>query len=120
MKNTLTTYLNDRGFHAFDGYTQELPEQEKDIIEIMSISNINNVMEIGFNAGHSADIFLNNNDKISLTSFDIGLHPYIKPAKEYIGFTYPDRHRLILGDSVESVPEFIGHNKDAKFDLIFS
>jgi len=119
MNNILTSYLNNKGFYDFEGYTQNIPEQVNDIIEIMNISNINNVMEIGFNAGHSADIFLKTNDKISLISFDIGTHEYITSGKEYIDITYPNRHKLILGNSIESVPEFISHNKNIKFDLIF-
>ena len=78
-----------------------------------------NICEIGFNAGHSAELFLQNNKDLRLTSFDLGIHAYVLPAKEYIDCYYPDRHTLILGDSRETVPSFLENNKDIKFDIIF-
>jgi predicted O-methyltransferase YrrM len=72
-------------------------------------------MEIGFNAGHSAEVFLSNNPTMKLTSFDLGVHEYLKTGKEYIDLTFPGRHELVLGDSKTTVPVF----PDAKFDVIF-
>ena len=63
-------------------------------------------MEIGFNAGHSAELFLSNNKNINVLSFDIGGHQYVKYGKEFIDNKYPNRHALILGDSVQTVPSF--------------
>lgn len=75
-------------------------------------------MEIGFNAGHSAEIFLSSSKKIHLTSFDIGYHDYVNLGKQFIDEKYPDRHTLIIGNSLQSVPEYaLKENK--KFDLIF-
>jgi predicted O-methyltransferase YrrM len=76
-------------------------------------------MEIGFNAGHSAEIFLQNNKDLILTSFDLGIHNYVNTAKEYIDITYPNRHTLILGDSTKTIPIYLENNKDTKFDIIF-
>jgi hypothetical protein len=33
--------------------------------------------------------------------------------------TYPDRHKLIIGDSIITIPKFINENKNIKFDIIF-
>ncbi len=41
-------------------------------------------MEFGFNAGHSSEVFLENNNSLLLTSFDLGEHNYVLSAKEYI------------------------------------
>ena len=80
-------------------------------------------MKIGFNACHSAKVFLQNNKDLTLKSFDIGYYDYLKPAKEYIDATYPNRHTLILGDSRVSIPKYIENNKEnnptIKFDVIF-
>lgn len=73
-------------------------------------------MEIGFNAGHSAEIFLDSNPHVKLTSFDLGEHDYVKVVKEYIDATYPGRHELILGDSTVTIP---AHSYDSTYDLIF-
>jgi predicted O-methyltransferase YrrM len=115
---SITTFLNNRGFTTFEGYSQQIPQQVVDLIMLTNKPNIN-VMEIGFNAGHSAEIFLKNNRSLTLTSFDLGTHNYVAAAKEYIDSTYPNRHKLILGDSRITVPMYSKHHKNAKFDVIF-
>jgi predicted O-methyltransferase YrrM len=114
----ITSFLNSRGFHSFEGYSQQVPQQVNDLINLTNKPNIN-VMEIGFNAGHSAEVFLQNNKELTLTSFDLGGHNYVMPAKEYIDATYPNRHTLILGDSSVTIPIYLQNNKDIKFDVIF-
>lgn len=114
---SITSYLNERGFYSFEGYSQQVPQQVKDLIELTK--GVKNIIEIGFNAGHSAEIFLENNIDLILISFDLGKHKYINTAKEYIDLKYPNRHTLILGDSIETLPKFIEKNKDKKYDIIF-
>jgi predicted O-methyltransferase YrrM len=77
------------------------------------------MMEIGFNAGHSADILLGASEDSFLVSFDIGLHEYVKKGKEFIDKKYPNRHKLILGSSIDTLPIFIKENPTTKFDLLF-
>ena len=115
---SITSFLNSKGFDSFEGYSQQVPHQVEDLINLTNKPNIN-VMEIGFNAGHSAEVFLQNNKDLTLTSFDLGKYIYVKPAKEYIDATYPNRHTLILGDSTTTVPIYLKNNKDIKFDFIF-
>jgi len=115
---SISEYLEKRNVNIVEGYSQEVPEQINTLIEITKTPNIN-VMEIGFNAGHSADIFLGNNNLLNLTSFDLGHHNYVSIGKEYIDKTYPNRHTLILGDSKITLPKFIDENKNTKFDVIF-
>lgn len=78
--------------------------------------NAKYIMEIGFNGGHSADAFLSYRSHIQLTSFDLGEHEYVKQGKEYINHYYPNRHTLLLGNSVETVPIF---QPMYKYDVIF-
>jgi len=115
---SITNFLNNRGFYHFEGYSQEIPQQIADLITLTNKPNIN-VVEIGFNAGHSAEIFLQNNNGLILTSFDLGSHDYVSTAKEYIDDTYPQRHNLILGDSRITIPIYLENNKHIKFDIIF-
>ena len=114
---SITSFLKSRGFESFEGYTQVFQHVE-DLIYLTKTDNLN-VMEIGFNAGHSAEIFLKNNDTINLTSFDIEGWNYVLTAKEYIDNTYPNRHTLIIGDSRITIPKYVNSNKDKKFDVIF-
>lgn len=114
---SIIEFLNNRGLYCYEGYCSH-PEQIQDLITLTNKPNIN-VMEIGFNAGHSSDIILSNNKELTLTSFDLGYHNYVTSAKEYIDNKHPNRHTLILGDSTVTVPQFINDNKDIKFDVIF-
>ena len=118
---SITSFLNSRGFYSFEGYSQEVPQQVTDLISIINSINkpVINVMEIGFNAGHSAEVFLRNNKRVKLTSFDLGAHNYVAHAKRYIDVIYPNRHKLFIGDSTKSVPFYLENNKDTKFDIIF-
>ncbi len=116
MAQTLDEYL--QGYQMMEGYSQQVPDQVTDLIEFTKKPCIQ-VMEIGFNGGHSADIFLQNNPTLQLTSFDLGAHSYVLKAKEYIDMKYPNRHTLILGDSTVSVPKFIQENPNKKFDILF-
>jgi predicted O-methyltransferase YrrM len=112
------TFLLNHGFYNFEGYSQEVNQQVKDLISLTSKPNIR-VMEIGFNAGHSAEVFLKNNPTLELTSFDLGVHDYCSTAKEFIDMLYPNRHTLILGDSTMTVPKFTSEHPNARFDVIF-
>lgn len=113
--------LDDRlcslGVSIVEGHSREVSQQIEDLTQIVSAPNLN-VMEIGFNAGHSAEIFLRSG-VASLTSFDIGLHSYVEHGKKFIDEKYPNKHQLILGDSTKTVPEFIKNNPTTKFDVIF-
>lgn len=114
----ITKFLNSKGLYDFEGYSQQVQGQVQDLIQLTNMPNAK-VMEIGFNAGHSAEVFLQNNPTLHLTSFDLGAHNYVHVAKEYIDNTFPNRHTLILGDSRHTVPKFIVDNNSPKFDVIF-
>ncbi len=108
----LDKYLNDRGLVVYEGYSQQVPGQVERLIQLCK--GAKTIMEIGFNGGHSADIFLKHSDA-TVVSFDIGSHGYVTAAKEYIDITYPGRHSLVLGNSLQTIPAFVG----GPFDLIF-
>jgi len=113
----ISEYLTNQGVYSFEGYSQQIPGQVEDLIRLSSEKT--HIMEIGFNAGHSAEVFLKNNPTLTLTSFDLGVHEYVLKAKEYIDMMYPKRHTLLLGDSQVSVPRYIDANPGKTFDLIF-
>lgn len=80
---------------------------------------IHSVAEIGFNAGHSSEIFLSTKSDITVISFDLGSHNYVQKGYKYLNKSYPERLNLILGDSKVTVPRYAKQNPDKKFDLIF-
>jgi predicted O-methyltransferase YrrM len=75
--------------------------------------------EIGFNAGSSSYTFLQASPGSLVCSFELGIFDYTPVAKEHIDRVFPDRHRLIYGNSLRTVPEFRRDNPGLKFDLIF-
>ncbi len=115
----LIDYIRSKGYKGeIEGYSAQVPEQMDFLIYLSNMEKIRTVLEIGFNAGHSSELFLKNGCS-EVTSFDIGHHPYVRFAKEYIDSFYPDRHELILGESEKSVPFFAKQHSGIKFDLIF-
>jgi predicted O-methyltransferase YrrM len=114
---SLTQFLHTQGFFSFEGYSQQIYDQVNDLIDLTKGSA--HIMEIGFNAGHSSEIFLRSNPQATVTSFDLGTHPYTAFAKQYIDKKYPCRHTLILGDSTVTVPTYYQEHPDNVFDVIF-
>lgn len=77
-----------------------------------------NIMEIGFNAGHSCLLFLLANPTSTITLFDLCEHAYTRPCYEYLQSIFPDRISLIEGDSTITVPAYYEANKHTQFDLV--
>ena len=80
--------------------------------------NATNIMEIGFNAGHSSLLYLLSNPNSKLTIFDICSHAYTIPCYKYLQEMFPHRLQIYPGDSTKTVPSFIINNPNTKFDLI--
>lgn len=130
---TITEYLAQRGFRLTEGFSQLNPAQTQDLKSLVSYVSEKSqlsekadeplrplqIMEIGFHAGHSAETFLSTNLRVNLTSFDIGEYPYVRPAGDFIQMKFPGRHTLVIGNSLQTVPQFSTTNPDKKFDLIF-
>ena len=81
------------------------------------------ICEIGFNAGHSAMVFLLGRDTTPLefTIFDIGEHLYTQPCLDYIQSTFPHVHmKYVKGDSKETIPKWISENKSSiwTYDIV--
>lgn len=115
----LSYYLKSKGYSSqdFEGNCAQVYPQVLDLIELSRSAKT--IMEIGFNAGHSAEAFLHTNPDCKVTSFDLGVHEYTKVGKEYIDAAFKNRHTLILGDSLETVPKFVEENPNTKFDILF-
>lgn len=113
----LAEHLRQNDCHIVEGYVREVPEQASDLIRY--VAPVTRIMEIGFNAGHSSDLFLSANPSARVVSFDIGTHDYVTAAKRFIDANYPGRHTLILGDSRTTVPTYASEHPNETFDVIF-
>jgi hypothetical protein len=74
------------------------------------------LLEIGFNAGHSALLALSVNPGLRYFGIDYGNHPYTKPCFEYLRKIFGDRIELWIGDSRDLVPA-LRHSHNYKFNL---
>lgn len=72
------------------------------------------IMEIGFNAGHSGLLYLLSNNYSSIQFFDLGEHKYSRPCFEYLNAKFPNRLNVVWGDSTITIPRSFG----AVFDFI--
>ena len=80
--------------------------------------NSENILEIGFNLGNSALLFLLSNSKSKIICFDICIHKYVKLCFNYLDELFPNRLQLIEGDSTNTVPLFYEKKYDNYFDII--
>jgi hypothetical protein len=84
---------------------------------------IENICEIGFNAGHSTMLLLlgRSNTLLNFTIFDIGHHSYTKPSYEYIKskFLFVN-FEYVEGDSTSTMPEWINNHSELmyKYDVV--
>jgi len=119
QKIGLNNFLQKYNLNVSEGFTQQNLAQCEEIKKLLN-KDQKYIMEIGFNAGHSSEIFLENTYAY-IYSFDIGTHfnEYLKCGKRYINNVYPNRHTIVFGDSKESVPRFFNNHQDIKFDIIF-
>jgi len=84
---------------------------------------VENICEIGFNAGHSTMLMLlgRNNTPLNFTIFDIGHHPYTKLCFEYIKNKFSHiNFEYVEGNSIITMPEWINNHKEFinKYDVV--
>ena len=115
----LEEYFQNNKINITEGNIENNFQQKEEIINIIKEMNPKYILEIGFNAGHSSEVFLENSDAY-IYSFDIGnhFHEYLKYGKKFLNNKFPNRHTLVFGNSIESIPRFTNNN-NIKFDIIF-
>jgi predicted O-methyltransferase YrrM len=76
------------------------------------------IAEIGFNVGFSALAFLASSPQARVVSFELDPRRSVTLAKEFVDSRYPERHELIVGSSLDTVPDF-ADTRPERFDLVF-
>lgn len=101
---------------AKEGNTGKYPKYQSLLFKLTNELKPKRILEIGFNAGHSACCFLNASPKSEMVTFDQcrwGTEaPALKVLQEHFNIS------LVNGDSTVSVPKYFEEN-DTKFDLVF-
>jgi FkbM family methyltransferase len=117
-------------YYLVEGGSYQINAQVARLRELVAKSSPKAIMEIGFNAGHSALLFLAMTPPdTKVVSFDLGEYAYVFAAKRYIDSVFPGRHTLVTGDSTFTIPNYeeqVAHRMNDpvtapphKFDLIF-
>lgn len=94
---------------------------------------IRTVCEVGFNAGHSAVLWLHVNPNVKVIAFDLFTHKYSKLALDYVGMRFPGMQRskmkqhltifigritVVKGDSRHTLPKCRQAYPDVKCDVM--
>jgi predicted O-methyltransferase YrrM len=116
-KERISDFVNNFNFGFVEGHFGNNNTKKNIIRELVNIYKAKKIMQIGFNAGHSAEIFLTASNDTTLVSFDINHHSYIDMCNYYINYKYNNRHRLIYGDSKFTVRQYSDFSNE-KFDMI--
>jgi len=118
------TKNDDKKFEGNYFYIDKSYQKTQDInkqINLYSLGKIEsnkNIIEIGFNAGHSALLFLLAHPTVKLHCFDNCRHPYTKPCFNYISDNFPGRIKLIEGNSVEKLSDYKKQNPELICDIV--
>ncbi len=79
------------------------------------------ILELGFNAGHSALLFLLGcQPDAEITFLDIGGHPYVLPCLEYLKRVSSSiKRNMIIGNSLHLLPKMVlKEGQKEKYDII--
>ena len=91
-------------YHVVEGGSFQIDAQVARLRELVGKCSPKSIMEIGFNAGHSALLFLAiTPPETKVVSFDLGEYAYVFAAKRYIDSVFPGRHTLVTGDSTNTI-----------------
>ncbi len=75
------------------------------------------LLEIGFNAGHSALLALSGNPSLAYCGVDLAVHGYTRPCVEYLKSEFPGRVQFWPGDSRDVLPALAASAEDLDFDI---
>jgi predicted O-methyltransferase YrrM len=93
-------------------------EKRKNLIELCV--NKKKILEIGFNAGHSALFMLDSNPLAEYVFFDLGFHKYTQPCFDYLESAFSNTPLSIYyGDSKKTLSDFSSNAENVNsFDLV--
>ena len=99
-----------------EGHVGQLGEQMVLYYQMAKEPFVSNICEIGFNAGHSALVWLTSNPTANVYSFDLGEHVYSRTMAEFLTGEFPGRLTVTFGDSKTTVPAFF--KRGIKCDIV--
>merc|ERR1719456_1985986 len=95
---------NANGF-VTEGHSNQVLEEMMAMNYIASDARVKTICETGFNGGYSSLRWLTHS-QAKVYTFDIGQHPYSKPAEQWLQSVFPGRIEATWGDSTQTLPAF--------------
>ena len=112
---------------GLEGHSGQLVKERQLYISLASMPNVRTICEIGFNAGHSASLWLLANPTARVIAFDLFLRPYVQHNLEFLKSDKAaalgvvgaaNRLDVYAGSSTETVPTFVRNNPNLRCDLL--
>jgi predicted O-methyltransferase YrrM len=100
------------------GYATSASAQADQYAALVADSTVKTICETGFNAGHSALLFLHANPHARLISFDLGKLPVTNVVQKWMKEKFCDRFEFVKGDSVHTVPQYFSEHPDVHCDFV--
>lgn len=86
-----------------EGYIMQCYDEFLTVVNLVRKYNPKNILEIGFLLGSSSAVFLDNSEA-TVTSIELRELTYTNQIKDILNRLYPNRHRLLIGDSTTIFP----------------
>lgn len=109
-----TDFLTDDIQGKIEGHLVPSEKTQEIFREVYDQIGPKKVLEIGFNAGHSAFMMLEMYPEVMICSVDIAMHKYTVPNAEKLKEKYPERFAFMKADSKRLIPSTLKN-----FDTIF-
>lgn len=109
--------INRENFDIREGHCGQL-ERQREILARLTHGKTR-ILEIGLNAGHSTELFLDESNAATVTSFDLFEKSYSPDILRQLSEVYGDRFQSIQGDTRETLPAWFAQNPSEPFDLVF-
>tara|TARA_Y100001958_G_C21098213_1_gene449069 strand:+ start:242 stop:976 length:735 start_codon:yes stop_codon:yes gene_type:complete len=116
-EETLESYYIYNNIQIIEGNSTQSSEQ-KEYLKKYKVQ-FKNILEIGFNAGHSSELFLDTNPNSVVTSIDLGYWYYCKFGIRYLEKKFPNRFQIILKDSIKALRDYKTISEGTIFDFIY-
>lgn len=95
-------YLHHHELRRTRDFYAPFAPKRKQIVDV--VKGKKHILEIGFNAGHSAALILTSNDEVRYSAIDICYHKYTKPCAASLFEKFGDRFAFYEGDSAHAYP----------------
>eukprot|EP01036_Dinobryon_divergens_P033619 gene33619-43449_t len=99
------------------GHIGDVPNELIDFASAATIPGVKTICEVGFNAGHSAAVFLFSNPLVQMISFDLDTQDWSAAQVNYVSSQFPQRLTYVQGNFKLKVKEYAGANPSVKCDL---